>query len=280
MLDIGLLGSVVVIIGCLYAAARWAPVGSMPSNETVDRLYLPGLAALAVGRAVAAALDDRTSLGSLRAMLVLRGGVEFWPGVVAGAAVAAVGLRRAGRPVVVDLVELAPFALWGYGAWELTCWLRDGCFGPELPIGLVPDGLTHPQLPIGLFVGIAVVALGFVVRHDWSLGPHRRLLLALAGVAAARAVGSIWLPHLGGGLTRQHWESIAVAVAAAAALASAGWWAARARAVPLAEEHEPGESGDPTLTSSPIVRPHRVFRSGPAAVRPAQTEPTEQPPKS
>ena len=262
MLDAGLIGSIVVILGCLYAAARWAPIGSMHPNEAVDRLYLPTFAAVAAGRVVAAALDDPTSLRSLRSMLILRGGVEFWPGVVAGLAALALGLRRADRPVLVDVVELAPFALWAYGAWEATCLLRDGCFGPHVPFGPTPDGLTHPQLPIGLLMGAGVVGLGFYVRHAWALGPARRLLVALAGVATIRAAGSFWLPHLGDGLTRQHWQSIAVAVVAGSWL---GLATARSHSARLVPEADPDEPIAPKRPAPPMeqIRPERVFRHGP-----------------
>ena len=261
MLDIGLLVSMFVILCVLYAAARWAPVGSMASNETVDRLYLPAFAGVLGGRVVAAALDDPTSLRSLRALLVLRGGVEFWPGVAVGVLALVVGLRRAGAPVMLDLVELTPFVLWGYGAWELTCFLRDGCFGPPVPFGLVPDGLSHPQFPVGLVQGAAVVGLGFLVRHLWSAGPVQRLLVAVAGLAAIRAVGSFWLPHLGSGLTRQHWQSLAVAVLAGASLAITS---RRSIARTPADDPDEVPTAPEVRPALEQIRPHRVFRSGPA----------------
>lgn len=250
MLDIALLGSVLVIVTSLYIAARWAPVASMHANEAIDRLYLPTFAAILAARVVAAALDDPTSLRSLRSLLVVRGGLEFWPGVAAGLAVLAAGLRRSGRPVLVELVDLAPFALWGYGAWELTCWLRDGCYGPEAPFGLVPDGLSEPQLPMGLLMGGTLVLLGFVVRHAWSITPGARLLLAVGGAAAIRAVGSFWLPHLGAGLTRQHWQSLAVVAVATFWFGLSTWQSARVRRVPLLED-KPGDVAASTERQRP-----------------------------
>lgn len=262
MVDSGLIGSILVVLGCLYAAARWAPIGSMHPNEAVDRLYLPTFAAVAAGRFAAAALDDPTSLRSLRSMLILRGGVEFWPGLIIGTAALIIGLRRADRPVLVDLVELTPFALWGYGAWEATCLLRDGCFGPRMRIGPTPPGLAHPQMPVGLLVGAAVVGLGLYVRHAWAIGPTRRLLAALAGLAAIRAVSSIWLPHLGDSFTRQHWQSIFVAVVAGGWLGLATMRAASARHVP---EIDPDADLHPRQPAPPMeqIRPQRVFRHGP-----------------
>lgn len=262
MVDSGLIGSILVVLGCLYAAARWAPIGAMHPNEAVDRLYLPAFAAVSAGRLAAAALDDPTSLRSLRSLLILRGGVEFWPGLIVGTAALILGLRRAGRPVLVDLVELTPFALWGYGAWEATCLLRDGCFGPRTPIGPTPPGLTHPQLPVGVLMGAAVVGLGLYVRHAWAIGPTRRLLAALAGLAALRSVSSIWLPHLGDSLTRQHWQSVVVAIVAGGWLGLATMRAASARHVP---DLEPGEDPHPRQPAPPMeqIRPQRVFRHGP-----------------
>jgi hypothetical protein len=262
MLDIGLLSSILVIVAVMYAAARWAPVGSMHANETIDRLYLPALAAIFSGRVAAAALDDPTSLRSLRALLVLRGGVEFWPGVAVGVAVLALGLRRSGRPIRVDLVDLAPFMLWGYGAWELTCWLRDGCFGPATAFGLTPDGLTRPQFPVGLVMGMSIVGLGFVVRHLWALEPNRRLLVALGGVASVRAIGSIWLPHLGSGMTRHHEQSVAIALVAVVALGFGWWRTERARRVPVGDQTR-ADPDDVDAATEAQIRPHRVFRPRP-----------------
>lgn len=247
MLDLGLLVTGLMIWVGLFAAARWAPVAHYERTELMDALYVPVVAAVLVGRLAAAALDDPASLGSLRALLVVRGGVEFW----AGAAVLVALLWRSarhrhGRNWLVALVELAPFVLWAYATYEATCLVRDGCYGPSSRVGFVPEGLSERQFPIGLAVGAAVALLGITVRHLWATPPGEKLLLAIGGVAATRAVASVWLPRLGEGLTRQHTQSIVVA---AAALLSVGYLRWRRRPQLL----EPG-------STSPAPHPSRIER--------------------
>lgn len=224
MLDVGLLVTGAVIVGVLMAATRWAPTRSFELGEVIDRLIVPAVVGLLAARVAAAALDDRASLRSVRALLVIRGGVEFWVGATVMLALIAAGMRRRGREVRPALAELAPFVLWGYAAYEATCVLRDGCYGPASPVGLVPDGLQTRMLPLGLLAAGAIVVLGFVIRHlAWSASS--KLLLAVGGVAGLRALVSFWLPQLGDGLTRQHRESIVVAagVVAIGAVRTVTW---------------------------------------------------------
>lgn len=225
MLDFGLLATGVAVWVVLLAAARWSPAGSDGEAHVVDRLMAPALAGLLGGRIVAAALDDPASLRSVRALLVLRGGLEFWPGVAVAAAALVLSVRRRGRADVwFALAELAPFALWGYATYEAACLLRDGCYGPASAVGLIPAGLRTRMFPVGLVVAAAVTGLGLAVRQLWALQPRTKLLMAVGGVAAVRAVAAVWLPRLGAGLTRQHRESIAIA--AATAVVGLSWWVA------------------------------------------------------
>src|SRR3546814_21125666 len=78
-------------------------------------------------------------------------------------------------------------------------------------------------------VGVAVAALALGVRHLRAAPAGDRLLLAVAGLAAIRAVAAVWLPHLGAGLTRQHEQSVAVAAAALGILGVPGGRRARHR---------------------------------------------------
>ena len=232
MLDFGLLTSAITIIAVVAVAARWAPTPALDPRGVADRLDAPVIAGILVGRLVAAALDDPTSLRSIRALLVIRGGVEFWPGVAVAVALLAWGVRRRREgPVGLTLAELAPFLLWGYATWEATCLLRDGCYGPSSSIGLVPDGLTTRQFPIGLVVAAAVAALGAALRQLWGWAPWAKVAAAVAGVAAARSIASIWLPRLADALTRQHIQPLAVLAGCLVVLvASAGrGWARRSR---------------------------------------------------
>ena len=232
MLDFGLLTSAITIVAVVGLAARWAPTPALGTRGVADWLDGPVVVGVLVGRLAAAALDDPPSLRSIRALLVIRGGVEFWAGVAAALAVLAWGMRRRREePVALTLAELVPFLLWGYAAWEATCVLRDGCYGPASSIGLVPDGLDTRQFPVGLVVAVAVAALGVAVRHLWGWPPWAKLVAAAAGVAAARSVASIWLPRLSDDLTRQHVQSVAVLTGCALVLAGAAarTWLRRTR---------------------------------------------------
>lgn len=210
MLDFGLLATGAAIWLVLAAAARWAPTSVIDRGELLDRLALPAVAGLLAGRLVAAVLDDPASLRSVRAFLVIRGGVEFWPGVLVTVGVLAAGIRRRRRGIAFDLAELAPFLLWGYATYEATCLVRDGCYGPASAIGLTPDGLRTTTFPVGLVAAAAIAILAIAVRQLWGWPPLSRIALAVGGVAAVRSVASIWLPRLGDELTRQHVESLGV----------------------------------------------------------------------
>lgn len=216
MLDVGLLVSGVAIVAVVWAAARWTAPGLVDRDEILDRLTVPVIAGIAAGRWTAVVLDDKAALGSLRALLVIRGGVEFWPGVAAAVAALMVGLRRSRCPQpAMYAAALTPYLLWAYATYEATCLLRDGCYGPASPIGLVPAGLATRQFPVGVAAGLAVGLLGLVVHRAGALRPVAKIAVAVGGVAVVRAVESVGLPRIGVGLTRQHVESVAVAIAVA-----------------------------------------------------------------
>lgn len=180
MLDIGLLLTGVLLWLVLTVAARRAPVTNMTHSEVLDRLMGPALAGLVIGRLVAVVLDDPASLRSLRAVLVIRGGVEFWPGVAVAMVVLGWGLNRRGTEVRRSFAELALFALWGYATYEAACLVREGCYGPATAVGLVPDGLQTRMFPVGPAVGLTVVLVGVWVRRSvWS--PTAKVLLAAGG---------------------------------------------------------------------------------------------------
>lgn len=227
MLDQGLLLSGAVIVAVAWLTARWAT----PSREangtpwrpgdTLDVLLGAGMAGLLAGRAAAVMLDDPDSLRSLSAFLVVRGGVEMWPGALVATVVAILTLRRRGAtPIVVHLAVMAPVALAAYAGYEATCLVREGCYGPSAPVGLRPDGLDATMVPLGVVVGIilGLVAVLLARRSAWTA--WTRIGIAVTSVALARTVASIWLPRIGEELTRQHLESIAVAVVGTVGLAA------------------------------------------------------------
>jgi hypothetical protein len=224
MIDYGLLVSMIIAFGVPALVGNWwlvtgrdGPVGFL------DVAVGPAFAGLAVGRLTTLVLDDPNSIGSISDMLIIRSGVEFWPGV---AAALAAGILSANLGLVSPsrrLGDMAPLAMIGYAGYEAACIFRDGCFGPDSPIGLRPPGLTTTMLPAGWFMAaaVAIAAVGIHVLVSRRYPAYFVFAVAVLAVASVRAVGSIWLPHVGDGLTRQHLTSIGVAIIAAVAIAIA-----------------------------------------------------------
>lgn len=218
MIDRGLLLTVAVMALAIPALTRVAPPRTMARGELLDATLPAVLIGLAAARLVSLSLDDPTALSRLRDILLIRGGMEFWPGVAAGVFALAVATRRSGVAVAERLADIAPFAMWEYALYEALCLVRDGCFGPASAIGIRPGGLGDPQLPIGVFVAVTIAAAGVMVRRTGPRYPAGAAVGAVGAVALVRSVASFWLPRIGSALTRQHVESIVV-VAVAALLA-------------------------------------------------------------
>lgn len=219
MIDFGLVVSLIAAIGVpTLLARRWAP--PVESGSTfLDDVTGPLVVGLVTGRLVTLALDDPNSIGSLSDMLVIRSGVEFWPGLAAAAGLVAWQANRAGGSPLERLAALAPLGLVGYAAYEATCVFRDGCLGPESAVGLRPPGLQTTMLPVGWLMAAGLLA-GAVIVHRLQdrVRPVVVVASAVSIVAGVRSLGSVWLPHIGDGLTRQHETSIAVLVVATATL--------------------------------------------------------------
>ena len=209
MIDFGLLASMIIAVGLPSLVVRWWPLRTYSDDVGVLDIALgPGFVALGVGRLTALILDDPQSIGRVADMLIIRSGVEFWPGVIAAAGLLAWMARRSGVSPLSRLGAVAPLALIGYGGYEAACIFRHGCFGPESPVGMRPVGLVTTMLPMGLVVATAV-AVGAAFIRGLSR-PAVVVTAAVLMVATARSVASIWLPHVGEGLTRQHLTSIVV----------------------------------------------------------------------
>lgn len=223
MLDVGLLLSGIVVWFGVRLADRVTAPRLSDRVEAVDRLLAPALCGVLVGRAVAAALDDPSSLRSVRSFLVVRGGVEFWPGAIAVLVVVLVAARRRRRPGLLEAAELVPFALIGYALFEATCLVRDGCYGPRSSLGLVPQGLDTRMFPIGIAVAAVALALAVALQRSWWVAPGLRVVIAISGLGAIRGVAATWLPHLGSGMPRTQRESLtAMAVGFLVMLPAAG----------------------------------------------------------
>jgi len=213
--DYGLLFSMLVAFAIPGLVARRWPLQTFEHpTGFLDAALMPAMAGLAVGRVAAITLDDPRSVGRLADMLVIRSGVEFWPGVIAALGVAAWSARRAGTAPMARLVDIAPLAILGYAGYEATCLFRDGCYGPHSGFGLRPDGLQARMLPVGLLIAV-IIAAGAVAVKQMEQRVSLPMVVVAAGIAmvsTVRAVGSFWLPKVGDGLTRQHISSIIVSV--------------------------------------------------------------------
>lgn len=224
MIDFGLLVSVIAALGVPALLSRFWSVSSLaPETTVVDAFLLPAAVGLVVGRLVTLAIDDPGSIGSVSDMLVIRSGVEFWPGVAAAMATAAWQGRRAPGGPLGRLADLTPLAMVGYGSYEAACLFRDGCYGPVSALGLRPDGLDVKMVPIGLLMAIGVFATAALARglcrSGWPAGAVTAA--GLTFIAITRSVASIWLPRLGSAPTRQHTTSVGVAVLAGGACLAA-----------------------------------------------------------
>ena len=214
MIDLGLLASIL-----LAAAAAWATGRLLRSRAgrvaPLDPMLSAGVAGLIGGRIAAVALDDPASLLRLRDVLIVRSGVELWPGLLVAAVAFLVITRGSGSRPVERLAAAAPVFLAGYAAYEAACLLRDGCFGPPVTLGLTPPGFAGPVFPVGLAVAAVTAPVALALRRLGG-ADVRDLLLALLTLAATRAVAGFHLPRVGGALSRPHLESIAVALATTA----------------------------------------------------------------
>lgn len=231
MIDVGLLLTMALALWLPAVVTRWWQLSTVDASVGFfDVAIAPAFAGLAVGRVVAVAIDDPNALTSLSDLLIVRSGVEFWPGVAAAAVVAAWSAHRSGVAAVARLGDLAPLALVGYAGYEAACLVRDGCFGPETAIGLRPPGTATTMLPIGVLAAVAVTGGAAVLRREQQrLTPGAVLAGGFLVVAAVRSIGSTWLPHIGGGPTRQQWTSIVVALASGAIFVALTGRAARSR---------------------------------------------------
>jgi len=221
VIDFGLLVSMMIGFGLPSLLVNWWPLSNYDEPMGfIDVALGPAFAGLAVGRLTALAIDDPSSIGSISDMLIIRSGVEFWPGALTAAAVLIWSARRAGLGPLTRLADVTPAALVGYAGYEAACVFRDGCFGPLTAIGLRPKGLSVTMLPVGWFMAIAVLIAAVLIRRAAKAGatPRSVILYAALSVSAVRSVGSIWLPHVGDGLTRQHTTSIVVVALSALGL--------------------------------------------------------------
>jgi hypothetical protein len=234
MIDQGLLVSMIAVLAAVWVSARFVRPRTLPPSAVFDAGASGVLVGLFTGRLIAMALEDPSGLTRPLDMLIIRGGVEFWPAVAAGSAALVVSARRNQTWSLDRLADLVPFALWAYAAYEATCLVRDGCFGPRSSLGLRPQGMGSRQVPIGVIVAVSVVILGAATRRFRRSSPPAAIVAAVGGLACVRSVAAVWLPHTSAGPTRQQLESLVVL--GAAVLLGAAWvaWALRQRSLRVA----------------------------------------------
>ena len=222
MIDQGLVLTVVAMVAVVGIVVRLAPPRTLPVAAVFDATISALLGGVLAGRVIAMVLDDPSGLTRLGDIVVLRGGVEFWPGLAVGCGIAAL-TARGDSPVSARLADLAPYGLGAYAVYEAACVVRDGCFGPASPLGLRPGGVGEPQFPVAVVVALAVVPLAVTVRQLALRSPASALLAAVGGLAAVRWVAAFWLPRIGSGPTRQQTASLVVALSACLAAAALRW---------------------------------------------------------
>lgn len=210
MIDRGLLATIIGMWAVVAALDRILGRRNTGRESVLALASTPLLVGIAVARMVAVALDDPSTLRRPLDLLLIRGGMEFWPGLAAGVVAAWVSARREPVRPQERLARLTPFVLWAYGTYEAACLLRDGCFGPRMPFGLRPGGIGPPQLPVGVVVGLAAAALGIAAWRWSSAHPFWVLGTSLTLLAAIRTAAGFFLPDVTVGPTRAHRESMAV----------------------------------------------------------------------
>jgi len=220
VIDRGLLLSALSIVVAVWVIARRCLPRLVREESVLAAGTSAAIAGVVVARLVAVILDDPAALGRFRDLLIIRGGMEFWPGVAAAVVVCALGVRRSGVPVAAELADLAPYGLGGYAAYEASCLLRDGCFGPASPLGLRPGGLGSAEFPVGLVVAVAVALLAVVVRQVGHRDLAVSIVVAALGMGTVRSLAALLLPKIGPAPSRPQVESSAVALGGAIAL---GW---------------------------------------------------------
>jgi len=220
MLDRGFLlsGAAVLVVLLLFGRTRRHDEPALS-----DVAFAPALLGLLVGRLVALGLNDAPALRSMRNLLLLRGGVELWPGVAVGTAAALIAGRAGGRPLNATARLLVPSAVAAWATYDLACLIRDGCPGPASPLGLRPAGLSTTQFPVSVLAGLAGLAGAVaLLRVRSRLSAPWLTVGALLLVSGLRVAESIWLPSLTGGFTRQRSQSLFVFLGSTTAFAVLG----------------------------------------------------------
>ncbi len=198
-MDVGLLLTVLIVLGGVQLVLRTAPPTVVDRSQLVELFSTPLVVGFIAARVVFVLLDHPASVFRIRDLMVVRAGVEFWAGVfVAIAWMAGKARRSPGRAdVVVKFAAAVPYLLVGIALYEASCLVRDGCLGPVASVGLVPRGLESTMVPVGLLVAGALGLAAVVLHRAWTLEAEQAVLLAFAVLGGVRLGASWFLPDFG-----------------------------------------------------------------------------------
>lgn len=199
VMDVGLLFTVLIVIGGVQLVLRAAPPTAVDRSQLVELVSTPLIIGLIAARVVFVLLDHPASVFRFRDLMVFRSGLEFWAGVGVAMAWLIIRSRRSGgrSEAVVKLAAAVPYLLIGVALYEGSCLVRDGCMGPVASVGLVPRGLRSRMVPVGLLVAGTLGLAAFVLRRAWALEAEQTVLSAFVVLGAVRLVASWFLPDFG-----------------------------------------------------------------------------------
>ena len=234
-MDTTLLAAGLVAAGATWLVARMAHWAWPGREGLTDDVLTAGVIGLVAARVGFLAIEDPQSLTRVGNFLIFRSGLSFWTGVAAALGWTTWTYRSRLAVGVRDTALVAPALVCAWSVFQATCPIRGGCPGPASEIGLRPSGYLSPVLPLGILMGVAGFALAWGcgrmarrvplgeqpgsarARSRWIHLSSPVALVALGGVAAIGAIGSIWLPKIDS-VSRQQYVSIGVVVACAATM--------------------------------------------------------------
>jgi len=221
VIDLGLAISLGATLGVPLGLARWLPPTVIGRRDLLDTASIGLFVGVVAGRAASMAASP-AGVGTVRDFLVLRGGAEFWVGMVAGAVAIAIGVRRRRDAPMAVLADLAPYGLAAVGVYQAMCLVRDGCYGPRSTLGLTPPGTNTAMFPVEVTAGLFLLAAAFLLRHSSALRPRAVIASAVAAVAVTRLAGAALLPVLGSRWSRTTVESVLALTLGAVVLGGEG----------------------------------------------------------
>ena len=217
--------SLVVALLVLWAASRRVAALIGLPRAPVGSLYVDSaIAFVVVGRVAYLGAESPGTLLDPLVAVRIQGGLDPLWGAAATLAVFAWAARGAGEAARWPLATAwaAGLAL-AVAAYDLSCPLRDACFGARAgpPLGFHMSGLAETRLATPALEAVLVLALLGTLVLGWERWR--------AGVAAHAIIGGLAIIRLGlGPLSAGGWggwgaHEAVLALVAAAALAGAAW---------------------------------------------------------